>query len=193
MALSHAILTLLVEQPHSGYDLTKKFEGTVGYFWKASHQQIYKELAKLEKDGWVSSQVIPQAGRPDKKMYRVTEFGKQQLIQWVMQPTDMMPIREDLLVKTSVSYLVPRDVMIEEIKRHRQLHQERLEVYRDLEKLFFQNVKELAPEWQCRHLSLRRGIRFELEYIDWCEEAIQVLTELPDTGKVPLDCDIFPW
>jgi len=185
MALAHALMTLLVDCPHSGYDLMKKFEGTVGYFWKATHQQIYKELAKMEKDGWLSSEIIPQEGRPDKRMYQVTAIGKQQLIDWVLQPTDIMPVREELLVKTSVSYLVPPTAMIEEIKRHREMHLARLEVYRSLDQeIREQAAKTLAVEWQCRYLALRRGIRYEKEYVEWCDEAIAVLSTMA-SGQFP--------
>lgn len=188
MALSHAIMTLLVDYPQSGYDLTKKFEGTVGYFWKATHQQIYKELSKLEKEGWLISEVIPQEGRPDKKLYSVTDLGKQELIAWVLKPTETMPIREELLVKTSVAYLTSPSVMVEEIQRHRQLHEERLQDYRRIEQQYFQNVQELAPEWHCRYLALRRGIRYEVDYIEWCDEAMQVLNHLPTTGAQLEEC-----
>ncbi|MCS6814837.1 MAG: PadR family transcriptional regulator, partial [Cyanobacteria bacterium] len=60
MALSHALLSLLLHQPSSGYDLAKQFdcsvEGSVGFFWGASHQQIYRELTRLEEQGWLRSE-----------------------------------------------------------------------------------------------------------------------------------------
>ncbi len=66
MALAHAILAALLDCPCSGYDLRKRFEGSVGFFWQASFQQIYRELGKLEELGWVESEAIVQQGRPDK-------------------------------------------------------------------------------------------------------------------------------
>lgn len=50
MALSYAILAALFNQPCSGYDLVKRFNKSVECFWSASHQQIYKALAKLEEE-----------------------------------------------------------------------------------------------------------------------------------------------
>ena len=44
MSLAHAILVSLVCEPKSGYDLAKQFDGTVGFFWQATHQQIYRDL-----------------------------------------------------------------------------------------------------------------------------------------------------
>jgi DNA-binding PadR family transcriptional regulator len=83
MAIAHAILVSLVDCPASGYDLAKQFEASVGFFWRATHQQIYRELTKLEEQGWISAEVISQENRPDKKLYSVTDLGKQQLIEWI--------------------------------------------------------------------------------------------------------------
>lgn len=58
MSLRHAILTALIEEPSSGLALTRRFDRSIGYFWQATHQQVYRELGKLEMEGLVPS--IPQ-------------------------------------------------------------------------------------------------------------------------------------
>ncbi len=93
MALAHAILALLVRCPLSGYDINKEFGQSVGNFWKATHQQIYRELGKLEEQGWVQAEVIPQTGRPAKKLYSLTELGRHHLTTWVAEPCDVMPVK----------------------------------------------------------------------------------------------------
>ena len=45
MALEHAILVSLSERPASGLDLTRRFDRSIGFFWSATHQQIYRVLA----------------------------------------------------------------------------------------------------------------------------------------------------
>ena len=45
MSLAHAVLTSLIEKPSSGYELARRFDKSIGYFWHATHQQIYRELA----------------------------------------------------------------------------------------------------------------------------------------------------
>lgn len=55
MSLPHALLTSLAERPGSGSELTRRFDRSIGYFWHATHQQIYRELARLEDEGWVES------------------------------------------------------------------------------------------------------------------------------------------
>jgi len=53
MALAEAILVCLTERPMSGYDLAKNFDASIGFFWRASHQQIYRELGRLREKGYV--------------------------------------------------------------------------------------------------------------------------------------------
>ena len=53
VALPHAILVSLCEQSGSGYELARRFDRSIGYFWTATHQQIYRTLRAMEDDGWV--------------------------------------------------------------------------------------------------------------------------------------------
>ena len=55
MSLPHARLTSLAERPGSGSELASRFDRSIGYFWQATHQQIYRELARLEAAGWVEA------------------------------------------------------------------------------------------------------------------------------------------
>ena len=176
MALAHAILALLVHQPMSGYDLNKAFEESVGCFWKATHQQIYRELGKLEDQGWITAETIAQEGRPDKKLYSMTGLGHENLTRWVAQPCDVMPIKEELLVKVFVGDLVPRAVIRQQIEQHRQLHQTTLERYRSIEQEFCSST-DPSPMMQFGYLVLRRGIRYETDYIDWCDEVLATIEE----------------
>lgn len=177
MALEHAILAILSNSTCSGYDLAKKFT-SVGFFWMATHQHIYRELAKLEVKGLVSSEIILQEGRPNKNLYCLTELGQKELAKWIAQPSEPTPIREDLLVKIFVGYLVPCWVIIEQLERRRQVHLENLSVYRDLEQRDFQDPQKLSLEAKFRYLTLRRGINYEADWVAWCNEAIHLLSNV---------------
>lgn len=76
MALEHAILVSLLEKPGSGYELARRFERSIGYFWTATHQQIYRVLKRMESDGWLDVREVPQQARPDKKEYSVAAPGR---------------------------------------------------------------------------------------------------------------------
>jgi len=172
MALSHAILATLLHQPCSGYDLRKRFESSVGFFWQANFQQIYRELTKLEDQGLLTAETIHQQNRPDKKIYQVTQAGQDNLTDWIRQPCAVAPLRDDLLVKLFAGYLVPREVILTELQHHQTEHRERLAVYQQIEQQFFLNPDKLSIEEKFRYMTLLNGIRYESEWLAWCDEAI---------------------
>ncbi|MGM3307170.1 PadR family transcriptional regulator [Anabaena sp. WFMT] len=177
MGLPQAILTCLIEKPHSGYDLSKVFSESIGCFWNTSQQQIYRELSKLESQELIVSEIIPRQGRLDKKIYSITELGKQHLLEWMRQPSEPDIIREDILVKVFSGSLVPASVLIEDVKRRRQIHIEKLSKYRQIEQEKFPNPETLTRKQKLRYLVLNAGIRYELEWIDWCDEALEVIKD----------------
>lgn len=177
MSLPQAILALLVDRPQSGYDLTKNFEISVGCFWKATHQQIYRDLAKLEAQGWVQAETVPQEGRPDKKLYTITALGKQHLADWVAEPCDTTAVKEALLIKVFVGGLVPIHIIQQQLEQHRQFHRDKLAGYHQTEATFFQTPEALPAKAKLQYLVLRNGIRYENHWIDWCDEAIACLLE----------------
>lgn len=175
MALSYAILAALFNQPCSGYDLVKRFNKSVESFWSASHQQIYKALAKLEEEEHVWAEKIEQENRPNKKLYTVTELGRQHLQQWIGEAVgDIDPVKSELLVKLSVGHLVPTETLSETVNSYYQQYRERLRNYQAVAKQYAQ-VSQLPRESQFQYLALRAGIRQQIAWVAWCEEVMTFL------------------
>ena len=172
MALSHTILATLGDEAYSGYDLWKKFTECTSHYWKASQQQVYRELSKLETQGAIAPKIVSQENRPDKKLYRVTPLGKEILTTWIAEPSEPMAIREELLVKVLASHLVAPEVIIDELKRRQEIHQEKLAACLAKE----QEMLQESSLNKHVYLTLRRGIRYESEWVEWCEEAIEVIS-----------------
>lgn len=173
MALSQAILaSLATVGPCSGYDLVKRFDEYISCYWMASHQQVYKELRELEKKGWISPEAIAQTGRPNKVVYDITPAGQQALIDWTQEPSQPAPIRESLMIKLKAGGLVDASVILQELQRRQQLHQANLERLYQVEATEFANPTALDLPDYWHYLSLRRGIRYETEWVEWCQEAI---------------------
>jgi DNA-binding PadR family transcriptional regulator len=175
MALSHAILSALTERPCSGYDLAKQFDGSVGFFWHASHQQIYRELTKLEQQNLVTAETVLQEGRPDKKLYCVTEAGKAMLREWIAQPSNCPPTKDDLLVKLFVGYLVSPDTLVATLGHERAQHAATLEAYRNIEQTYFANLEAMPQATQFQYITLRNGIHYETAWLAWCDETLERL------------------
>ena len=83
MSLPHGLLGLLSYADSTGYDLSKLFNDSLNFFWNAPGSQIYRELDRMEKTGWVSSRGIVQEGRPNKRLYSITPSGREELSRWL--------------------------------------------------------------------------------------------------------------
>jgi DNA-binding PadR family transcriptional regulator len=178
MSLSYALLALLLDRPSSGYELNKAFEGSIGCFWKASHQQIYRELGKLEELGWVNAELVPQVGKPDKKIYSVNALGRSQLIAWTARPADITPIKEEILIKLFVGTLVEPHVLQSHIQQQRQNYAALLATYQTIAAKWFPAPQNLPVEDHLRYLTLRCGMRYARSWIDWCDEVLAYLATL---------------
>ncbi|MGF1574986.1 MAG: PadR family transcriptional regulator [Cyanophyceae cyanobacterium] len=174
--MTHAILAALQEDPCSGYDLTKRFDGSVGFFWQASHQQIYRELTRLEKEGLLEFTLIQQSHRPDKKIYRLTEAGYTALKHWIRDPAAVSPIRDELLVKTFAGHLVDWPTFESLLQQQRGQHLRQLAIYHQIEQDFFTDPQSVAREYLFQYATLRYGIRCEESWLAWCDEVITMLT-----------------
>ena len=172
MALTHTILATLSNEAFSGYDLWKKFTECTSHYWKASQQQVYRELSKLEAQGAIAQEIVPQEGRPDKKLYRITMLGKEILTTWIAEPSEPMAVREELLVKVRAAHLVSSEVIIEELERRRKIHLENLAACKNKQQEKYPELSELSPAEKCKYLTLSRGIRYQTQWVEWCEEAI---------------------
>ena len=183
MALAHTILAVLIQSPGSGYDVSKCFEEDLGCYWQASQQQIYRELGKMQRQGWVEHETVPQEGKPDKKIYTMTPAGEAELRRWYSEPTEPTAIREDLLVKVLLGPYLPKELLVAELQHRQQMHRNQLLKYRELEAMH-QSSPQPSQTGQYRYLTLRRGIRYEQDWIDWCDEVLDFLSREKQDAEV---------
>ncbi|PPJ07724.1 PadR family transcriptional regulator [Nocardia nova] len=173
MALEHALLVSLSERAGSGYELARRFDKSIGFFWSATHQQIYRVLKRMEERGWVTGEAIAQDGRPDKKVYTVSAAGDAELARWIAEPTDDIgPLRSELGVKIRAAAHGDPDALRAEVERHRDHHAQRLELYRLIEKKDFPAPDRLTGTALYQYLVLRGGIRVEVGFVEWCDEVL---------------------
>ncbi|RKE22291.1 PadR family transcriptional regulator [Streptomyces sp. TLI_171] len=170
MSLPHAILTALLEKPSSGLELTRRFDRSIGFFWSATHQQIYRELGRLEREGLVRASG-PAAGRGQRKEYEVLPDGRAALREWVALVQDPKPIRDPLLLRLRAAAVLGVDGLGEELARHRELHREQLAEYLEIERRDFP-AERAGEESRLQHLVLRAGIQLESFWLAWLDEAL---------------------
>jgi DNA-binding PadR family transcriptional regulator len=177
----------LCEQSGSGYELARRFDRSIGHFWSASHQQIYRTLRVMEDDGWVHARPVVQHGRPDKKVYTVSDAGHAELARWIAAPLETTKsgrgsaltdtrTREVAVKLRGAAYGDPA-ALCAQITALRAERARLLDTYRGVEKRQFPDPSALRGTALHQYLVLRGGIRAEESAIDWLDEVAAVLLE----------------
>lgn len=100
MPLQHAVLSLLADGPSYGWDLKASFEQAVGPQWGLNIGHLYQVLDRLRRDGLATAEVVPQAHRPDRTVYRITDAGQTELAAWLSAPVGRSRgYRDDFFLK----------------------------------------------------------------------------------------------
>lgn len=174
MSISYAIMAGLLNSPKTGYELTKGFQGSIGFFWNATHQQIYRELERIHELGWATVDIEPQAGKPDRKVYSLTRIGREELRRWIETPTDAGAPRDPLLVKLFVGHIADPQKIIADLERKQEIHEKNLKQYQEIESEHF-NKKKMPLNMRFEYYTLRHGILYEEGWLLWCKEVLRDL------------------
>lgn len=177
MSLPHVILTVLSSRDATGYDITKEFSHSIGYFWKASHQQVYRELNKMAGNDQVTCQLEPQEGKPDRKVYSITDLGRQALYAWFQEPARNPTIRDEFSAKLVVCGVYNSEPMQQQLESLIEESHTLISHYNEMEKVHFADYKTMDRQSRLDRLTLRRAVHNRQAWIQWAEE---VLTELKD-------------
>ena len=178
MALSQAIMTALIEDDMSGYELAQSFDSSLGLFWRASHQQIYQELKKLSEKGLLNKREVSQSGKPNKIVYGLTLLGREALQEWVYKESKVQEAKDDLLVKLYNLDAGNVSHMIAELEGRRESIMQRLYLYERIRRRHYADPESLPIRRQGVYLALLGGIRNGEQYLGWCDEALKQLASI---------------
>lgn len=181
MSIQHALLTSLTEKPSTGYELARRFDRSIGYFWQATHQQIYRELGRMAELGWIAATEDEGNSRSRKKTYTVLAAGRAELARWVLAPTGGLDQRDEILVKLRADAAIGPLGLDSEMRRLIGLHEQRLETYREIERRDFSSPHRDRAQ-QLHHALLCKGIQFEEDWVNWAVALLPLLAVPDATG-----------
>ena len=103
MSLRYALLGLLADRPHSGWQLHYHFEGSLAYAWRAHHSQISPALARLREAG-----LIEQTGEGPRgsKEYSLTATGRTEVVRWLRETRPGRNTRDEALLRVFFLWLL---------------------------------------------------------------------------------------
>lgn len=183
MSLDHAILGFLQYRPSTGYDLKALFDLSVQHFWPADQSQIYRTLGRLAERGWAEMAVVEQQDRPDRKVYRITPGGQEELHRWLLSPVRLKAERSAPLVRVFFAGGLTDE---QALAVFRELADHCREGLRHLHALPEQCAPYSAEVDSPREeffwmLTLEAGIRMTEAYLAWVEDVIARIEQ----GAVP--------
>lgn len=174
MDLRHAILGLLSVRPMSGYDLGRSFAGSVAHFWHADQSQIYRTLERLAADDAIDTTVVPQDGKPDRKVHALTAAGTRELEQWLASPIDPDRPKEPFLARLFFAAPLGREGV------ERLLAERQAQVEAEARALGTIDSRDGDLAAALRGATLRNGIVHAEAELAWIRETRQRLTDRED-------------
>jgi DNA-binding PadR family transcriptional regulator len=162
-------LSLISRAPTHGYDLMQTYESLFSSVLPSLNAgQIYTTLGRLERDGLVRRHTVEQDGKPDKRVYELTEQGRLSLEEWFAEPLTGPRIKDNFFLKLTsarLSDFISPAQLIESQRNH---------YFQTLHDLNILAVKPEVINNPFRLLLVQGAIlhlKADLEWLDLCEDA----------------------
>jgi len=166
----------------SGYDIKQYLERTLVHFWSESYGQIYPALRKLEEDGLIEGRDEAGERGQEKRVYRITDAGRDKLSEWLQEPAEPEQPRYEHSLKLFFGHNVGPEVSLEHLERVRRRTEDDLAQYRAWEKQLKDRAEReseaRAPYWL---IVLRGGVLYSEMMLEWCDESAQRLRGLQES------------
>ncbi len=182
MSLTHLILGLLDDMPMSGYDLNKAFAQGVQHFWTVDQSQIYRTLYKLDEQGKVRVELVKQTDNPDKKVYHITDDGREMLDAWLRAPIPQTPAREGWLGQLHFGDSMTNEDIIALMQAYRdEVNISYQTLYQLKEQILGRiGTKKIPRKYRLRLITLDYGIDVMAFHLQWFDQHMDIIQQLED-------------
>ena len=106
MDVKTVCLGMLTDGEASGYDMKKCFESSFGHFFPAGYGSIYPALSTLARNGLVEYELVAQDGKPDRKVYNITDKGREALMKALAKVNPSHKLRSEFLATLWFAHLM---------------------------------------------------------------------------------------
>ncbi|WP_432758630.1 PadR family transcriptional regulator [Streptomyces lydicamycinicus] len=175
-ATSWAVLGLLsFGEELSGYDLKKWSDWSLRlFYWSPSFSQIYGELKRLEKVGYVTARMVAQeTGNRDKRVYVITDAGMAAVRHWAREaPVEPPVLKHGVMLRMWLGHLLETDRMRDVLGQHRQY----AETMRQRAEVDAEDTRD-EEAWACPALVLKWSERYYAAERDLADAMLADLDE----------------
>ena len=173
----YAILGLLNHENLTGYDIKKRIDNSLKFFWDASFGQIYPTLKLLEKNGWVKFKNQVSEVGPERITYSITDEGRKHLTQWLSTPVEKEHVKYEILLKLFFGSTIDPDENIKNINEFKQRNEDILRIFQSFKNQKDQMLNQDADRFYY-YLTVLFGEKIQKAYLEWADEAIGLICKL---------------
>ena len=179
MSLDHILLGLL-RDPATGYALKNTFGERIRHFWSAELSQIYPTLRRLEERRMLRSRVEPSAKGPNRKVYTLTDAGREELLRWLRSGpavgTERFVYLAQLYFMDALGDLVETRAFMAELRDHLVGWLAQLEsLEREVTAAHGNAPEHYSDGGFHRFATLRMGIHSIGSKVAWCDETLAAI------------------
>lgn len=167
------ILGLLAHEDLTGYDIKKKIDGSISFFWKGSFGSIYPALSDMEKQGLLKRKKSDNTGGREKIAYHLTQKGNDALKNWLKEGSVSNELKYETLLKLYFGGVEERSVTIRNIELFEESIRDDLEIL----KYYKSNLEKVLNEEDhlYYYLTVTFGIDTYEAYLKWCTKSKKLL------------------
>ena len=171
--LDCVILGLLSHEDLTGYEIKKRMDTALRFFWNASFGSIYPTLKELVTDGFATKSYISENGR-NKVWYRITDKGRSHLKSWLEIPAEKDELRYETLLKLFFADSADEKTATSHIDNFEgKIRMGLLYLTEAVNNL--ESINDGGKTHLYYLLTARFGMKVYETYLEWCEEAKSVL------------------
>lgn len=172
--LKYALLGLLRRESLTGYEISKQFESSLCEFWQAKHSQIYPELKALTRDELIEFKVQIAGNVLEKKVYSITEKGRQEFQQWAEKDSTALAVpKDEFRLQLYFSDCIAPKRRIELLQKQLELHKDYL-AYLTEKIAGFGDADALGEDDFCNYMVMQSGVLREQYICSWLKNCIKM-------------------
>ena len=171
--LDCVILGLLSHEDLTGYEIKKRMDTALTYFWGASFGSIYPTLSGLVDRGFAIREECGENKR-NKQIYSITEAGRKYLREWLKQPAEKDELRYETLLKLFFGNEEGQAQAIDHIEAFREKTEKEMAFLLEAKKRLEANISDDGTH-KYYLLTVEFGIHSYRAYLQWCKEAKEFL------------------
>ncbi len=173
------ILGLLSHEDLTGYDIKKRIDGAISFFWKGSFGNIYPALKDMESGSLIIKSDTSIGGR-EKITYHITDEGKNVLRKWLQEEQASNELKYETLLKLFFGGADSKTVSVRNIEIFETQIEKDLKMLKSYCSTLERNLDDEDHIYY--YLTASFGVETYEAYLKWCAKAKKILGGKEDDG-----------